>query len=105
MSSALQTKLCIVYDTLFHVRLCAAAFAHLSSLWEECLQHVQIEWDESEEQYHAWEAGKTGHPWIDAIMRQLNEIGWMHHLVQTSAHSTRGHSRNPHASARQLTGS
>lgn len=43
---------------------------------------MQIDWDESEERYHAWEAGKTGHPWIDAIMRQLNEIGWMHHLVQ-----------------------
>jgi cryptochrome len=44
----------------------------------------QIDWDESEEHYHAWEAGKTGHPWIDAIMRQLNEIGWMHHLARHS---------------------
>ena len=48
---------------------------------------MQIDWDESEEHYHAWEAGKTGHPWIDAIMRQLNEIGWMHHLVQHNVHS------------------
>jgi FAD binding domain of DNA photolyase len=48
---------------------------------------MQIDWDESEEHYHAWEAGKTGHPWIDAIMRQLNEIGWMHHLVQFNVHS------------------
>lgn len=41
----------------------------------------KIDWDENEEFYRAWETGATGYPWIDAIMRQLNEIGWMHHLV------------------------
>ena len=40
----------------------------------------------------AWEDCKTGYPWIDAIMRQLHEWGWMHHLarhcvVRTDLHS------------------
>ena len=26
--------------------------------------------------------GKTGYPWIDAIMRQLREEGWIHHLAR-----------------------
>jgi len=28
----------------------------------------------------AWQEGKTGYPYIDALMRQLNATGWMHHL-------------------------
>lgn len=44
----------------------------------------KIDWDENEEFYRAWEAGATGYPWIDAIMRQLHEIGWMHHLARHS---------------------
>ena len=30
----------------------------------------------------AWEDCRTGYPWIDAIMRQLHEWGWMHHLAR-----------------------
>jgi len=26
--------------------------------------------------------GKTGFPWIDAIMVQLREVGWIHHLAR-----------------------
>lgn len=35
-------------------------------------------WDNNEERFQAWCAGKTGYPIVDAAMRQLNEIGWMH---------------------------
>ena len=28
--------------------------------------------------------GRTGYPWIDAIMIQLNKVGWMHHLARHS---------------------
>mmetsp|Transcript_93250 Transcript_93250/g.200123 ORF Transcript_93250/g.200123 Transcript_93250/m.200123 type:complete len:587 (+) Transcript_93250:92-1852(+) len=28
----------------------------------------------------AWEEGRTGYPFIDALMRQLRQTGWMHHL-------------------------
>jgi deoxyribodipyrimidine photo-lyase len=35
-------------------------------------------WDENQERFEAWCAGKTGYPIVDAAMRQLNEMGWMH---------------------------
>eukprot|EP00884_Botryococcus_braunii_P013546 jgi/Botrbrau1/22192/Bobra.168_1s0024.1 len=42
----------------------------------------QIQWDENEEFFKAWEEGRTGYPWIDAIMHQLQQQGWMHHLAR-----------------------
>ncbi|MBW0469471.1 hypothetical protein O181_009186 [Austropuccinia psidii MF-1] len=41
----------------------------------------------------AWREGMTGFPWIDAIMRQLNREGWIHHLARHSVACflTRGH--------------
>ncbi|CAD7961563.1 unnamed protein product [Amoebophrya sp. A120] len=40
----------------------------------------------------AWKEGKTGYPYIDALMRQLKETGWMHHLGRhaVSCFLTRG---------------
>ena len=35
-------------------------------------------WDNNEDYFKAWCEGKTGYPIVDAAMRQLNEIGWMH---------------------------
>jgi deoxyribodipyrimidine photo-lyase len=35
-------------------------------------------WENNEEYFQAWCEGKTGYPIVDAAMRQLNEIGWMH---------------------------
>lgn len=32
--------------------------------------------------FRAWCEGKTGYPIVDAGMRQLNEIGWMHNRVR-----------------------
>lgn len=31
----------------------------------------QIPWDDNQEFLQAWEEGRTGFPWIDAVMRQL----------------------------------
>jgi cryptochrome len=42
----------------------------------------QIQWDDNAEFFDAWKEGRTGYPWIDAIMRQLREQGWMHHLAR-----------------------
>lgn len=42
----------------------------------------QIDWDENDEFYKAWEESRTGYPWIDAIMMQLKQEGWMHHLAR-----------------------
>lgn len=63
--------------------------------WREFYQHVMyffpeladgpyreplkdFPWVNNEDQFQAWCEGKTGYPIIDAAMRQLNEIGWMH---------------------------
>ncbi len=35
-------------------------------------------WDNNPEHFQAWCDGKTGYPIVDAAMRQLNELGWMH---------------------------
>ncbi len=35
-------------------------------------------YDNNEEQFQAWCEGRTGYPIVDAAMRQMNEIGWMH---------------------------
>eukprot|EP00028_Trichosphaerium_sp_Am-I-7-wt_P008741 CAMPEP_0168521816 /NCGR_PEP_ID=MMETSP0405-20121227/8904_1 /TAXON_ID=498012 /ORGANISM="Trichosphaerium sp, Strain Am-I-7 wt" /LENGTH=188 /DNA_ID=CAMNT_0008543153 /DNA_START=311 /DNA_END=874 /DNA_ORIENTATION=+ len=44
----------------------------------------QIPWGDDQEFLDAWENAKTGYPWIDAIMTQLKEEGWMHHLARHS---------------------
>lgn len=35
-------------------------------------------WETNESHFQAWCEGKTGYPIVDAAMRQLNELGWMH---------------------------
>jgi cryptochrome len=44
----------------------------------------QMPWVDNQEFLKAWEDGKTGYPWIDAIMTQLKQEGWMHHLARHS---------------------
>lgn len=43
---------------------------------------VQIPWDKNPEALAKWAEGKTGLPWIDAIMTQLRQEGWIHHLAR-----------------------
>jgi cryptochrome len=40
----------------------------------------QIAWKSDPELLTAWQEAKTGYPWIDACMRQLQAQGWLHHL-------------------------
>ncbi|MFB2770930.1 deoxyribodipyrimidine photo-lyase, 8-HDF type [Pelatocladus sp. BLCC-F211] len=35
-------------------------------------------WETNQEHFQAWCEGRTGYPIVDAAMRQLNEVGWMH---------------------------
>lgn len=35
-------------------------------------------YNDNEEHFQAWCEGKTGYPIVDAAMRQMNELGWMH---------------------------
>lgn len=39
-----------------------------------------IDSPQAEEWFQRWKFGKTGFPWIDALMRQLRQEGWIHHL-------------------------
>ncbi|NXV72617.1 CRY1 protein, partial [Atlantisia rogersi] len=43
---------------------------------------LQISWDEDAERLHKWKTAQTGFPWIDAIMTQLRQEGWIHHLAR-----------------------
>ena len=40
----------------------------------------QIPWRKDEEMIKKWEMGQTGYPAVDAVMNQLRQEGWMHHL-------------------------
>lgn len=42
----------------------------------------QIPWDDDPELLAAWRDARTGYPFIDAIMTQLRETGWIHHLAR-----------------------
>lgn len=42
----------------------------------------QIVWDQNTFLLDAWKLGKTGYPFIDAIMTQLRIEGWIHHLAR-----------------------
>jgi len=52
-----------------------------------------VQWDTKNIKFlAAWEKGQTGYPFIDALMRQLHQTGWMHHLGRhaVSCFLTRG---------------
>ncbi|KAK1931659.1 (6-4)DNA photolyase [Phytophthora citrophthora] len=36
-------------------------------------------------QFQCWKDGRTGFPWIDAVMRQINQEGWTHHAGRHAA--------------------
>ncbi len=63
--------------------------------WREFYQHVMyffpeladgpyreplkdFPWENNDEHFQAWCEGRTGYPIVDAAMRQMNEVGWMH---------------------------
>nr|BAQ55221.1 cryptochrome1 [Chrysiptera cyanea] len=43
---------------------------------------VQIPWDRNPEALAKWAEGRTGFPWIDAIMTQLRQEGWIHNVAR-----------------------
>jgi deoxyribodipyrimidine photo-lyase len=65
-------------------------YAHLLYGYPQLLdQKVNntIRWPYTEEYLNAWMKGKTGFPVVDACMRQLNAIGWMHNRGRLIASS------------------
>ncbi|WP_298343807.1 deoxyribodipyrimidine photo-lyase [uncultured Algibacter sp.] len=45
-------------------------------------KYDRIQWRNNEQEFKAWCEGKTGYPFVDAGMRQLNETGFMHNRVR-----------------------
>ncbi|KAK6184088.1 hypothetical protein SNE40_006621 [Patella caerulea] len=43
---------------------------------------IQIPWKTNDDHLKAWKEGRTGYPFIDAIMIQLRKEGWIHHLAR-----------------------
>ena len=41
-----------------------------------------VAWQRNEEHFAAWKAGKTGYPIVDAAMRQMKTLGWMHNRLR-----------------------
>jgi deoxyribodipyrimidine photo-lyase len=48
---------------------------------------ANIPWRNDESEFEAWKHGRTGVPIVDAAMRQLKEIGWMHNRARMIAAS------------------
>ena len=57
---------------------------HLPSVVDEKTKMITgkytIDDEEAEHWFQRWKLGITGFPWIDALMRQLKQEGWIHHL-------------------------
>lgn len=45
-------------------------------------KYERIQWDNNEEWFKKWCEGKTGYPFVDAGMRELNATGHMHNRVR-----------------------
>jgi len=45
-------------------------------------EYEHIKWNNNEEEFERWCTGMTGYPIVDAGMRQLNAIGFMHNRVR-----------------------
>lgn len=42
----------------------------------------KLPWQYNKDLFYKWQSGQTGFPIIDAAMRQLNNIGWMHNRLR-----------------------
>ncbi len=77
------------------------AFTWLNELiWREFYRHLMVAfpalckhqpfvdwtrnvgWQKNQAHLTAWQQGKTGYPIVDAAMRQLNTLGWMHNRLR-----------------------
>ena len=45
-------------------------------------KYNNIQWNEGEEMFAAWQNGRTGFPVVDAAMQQLLQSGWMHNRAR-----------------------
>ncbi|SDN18385.1 cryptochrome/photolyase family protein [Alkalicoccus daliensis] len=45
-------------------------------------KYRELSWREDEDLLQKWKEGRTGFPIVDAGMRQLNKVGWMHNRLR-----------------------
>lgn len=50
-------------------------------------EYTDIEWEYNTEQFKAWTEGKTGYPLVDAAMRQVQHMAYMHNRVRMNVAS------------------
>ncbi len=55
---------------------------HPESAWADLRPIAGMTYDEPGAGFEAWQAGRTGYPFVDAGMRQLAATGWMHNRVR-----------------------
>jgi deoxyribodipyrimidine photo-lyase len=55
-----------------------AAWPHVCQNRVYNQEYDTIQWEDNPELFKDWCQGRTGVPIVDAAMRQLNTIGWMH---------------------------
>jgi len=79
-----QAALSFPFGQTFNNPTCRFIPWHLPSTIDPATQLVtgsyQIDNAQAEEWFQRWKYGRTGFPWIDALMRQLRTEGWIHHL-------------------------
>ncbi|PKH20555.1 deoxyribodipyrimidine photo-lyase [Enterobacterales bacterium CwR94] len=64
-------------------------YRHLMVAWPHLCKHqpfvewtANLQWQGSEAQLNQWQQGQTGYPIVDAGMRQLLSLGWMHNRLR-----------------------
>jgi deoxyribodipyrimidine photo-lyase len=61
----------------------AVLLAHPDNVHGALQEHYRdLEWNEDDDAFAAWTAGRTGYPLVDAAMRQLARTGWMHNRAR-----------------------
>lgn len=45
-------------------------------------EYRNLAWQNDPDDFAAWQAGETGYPGVDAAMRQLKTLGWMHNRAR-----------------------
>lgn len=79
-----QAALGHTFSQTLHNPTCRFIPWHLPTTISHSTSHAtgsyHIDSPTAEAWFQAWKYGRTGFPWIDALMRQLRQEGWIHHL-------------------------
>ncbi|MBK8505250.1 MAG: deoxyribodipyrimidine photo-lyase [Saprospiraceae bacterium] len=77
-----------INDTFLSELIWREFYSHILDLYPQVVGHAfkpqydRIQWINNEHDFQRWCEGKTGYPLVDAGMRELNAIGYMHNRVR-----------------------